>query len=110
MRSSAVDMEGDLRRGWAGARAVGLSLVKRGSRSAHLSPRAAGRLHMKRGINAAALSYPSPLWGGWPAEGWSGGGSHNRGLARGYPHPGLRFWTMLRIVQARPTLPTKGRD
>jgi hypothetical protein len=50
--------------------------------------------------------FPSPLWGGWPAEGRSGGGLHQQ---RDYlrpagrdPHPGLRF--------ARPTLPTRGRD
>jgi hypothetical protein len=30
-------------------------------------------------------------------------GVHNGSSGRSYPHPGLRFWTMLRIIQARPT-------
>jgi len=63
------------------------------------------------GVPAFALFYPSPLWGGWPAEGWSGGG---------YPHPGLRF-AIADAKQRRPnkngglkaayaTLPARGRD
>jgi hypothetical protein len=68
----------------------------------------------------AALSYPSPSRGGWPAEGWSGGGSHNGSLLCGYPHPGLRF-AIADAKHRRPnkngglkaayaTLPARGRD
>jgi hypothetical protein len=106
--------------------ACGVPLPARGKdtadgRAPHSAPlpasRQGNRIWKKRSPRLL-LSYPSPVWGGWPAVGRSGGGSHNGSLACCYPrasfarldHPGLRFWTMLRIVQARPTLPTRGRD
>src|SRR4030088_2351209 len=55
---------------------------------------------------AAALSYLSPLWGGWLAEGQSGGGK-NDGIGRGDP-PASASGTTLRVARARPTLPRRG--
>src|SRR5882757_7918557 len=37
------------------------------------------RSHMKRTVTASP--YPSPLWGGWPPEGRSGGGEQQRDRA-----------------------------
>src|ERR1700688_1771203 len=62
-------------------------------------------------IGARRISFLSLPPGGRGAapRGGSGGGEQRRHPAWD-PHPGLRFWTMLRTVQARPTLPTRGRD
>ena len=49
-----------------------------------------------------ALAHPSPLWGGWLAEGQSGGCSFTSTANLTYPHPDLAF--------ARSTLPTRERD
>src|SRR2546423_201424 len=51
-------------------------------------------------LNDVVLSYPSPLWGGWPAEGRSGGGLSERAHPHIAPTPAsASLW---------PTLPTKG--
>src|ERR1700692_1207146 len=41
---------------------------------------------MKRAL-AASLSYPSPLWGGWPAPRAGRVGVSNEGILRGTPTP-----------------------
>src|SRR5258706_9828953 len=62
-------------------------------------PLPCGLPHLKSAA-AGSLSYPSLLWGGWPAEGRSGGGSNNKIACVG-PHPGLCFARLD---------PTRGRD
>jgi len=89
------------------------------TRLPHLSPRAAGRLHMNQAVASGALSYPSPERLRTQARGGEGGqpkagrvgGSHNGSRARGYPPtPASASGRCYASSRLGPTLPTRGRD